>query len=54
MNKQKLIDAAVIVLIALFLLSLSMFGLLESSAKFMLVPILAFYFLGKYVQKKAK
>lgn len=51
MNKRTF-DVLVIVVIAAMLVLLAQFRLLEQSAKFMLVPILAFYFLGQYVQRK--
>jgi hypothetical protein len=42
--KKRTFDIIVIFLIAIFLISLNQFGLLEKSAKFMFIPILAFYF----------
>jgi len=51
MNK-KLFDIFVIIVIGLFLTTLSWLNLLEESAKFMLFPILAFYYIGKYAQRK--
>ena len=47
-------DMIVIVLIAIFLTTLSYLDLLEKSAKFMLIPILAFYYIGQYSVKKFK
>ena len=44
----------IIVIIAVFLLALNFFGLLEKSAKFMLIPILAFYYIGQYSERKFK
>lgn len=46
------INIIVIVVIAIFLISIDMFNLLEKSAKFMLIPILAFYFIGQYSEQK--
>ncbi|MGI6370088.1 MAG: hypothetical protein GX372_03060 [Ignavibacteria bacterium] len=52
--KKKVFDIIVIVVIALFLLTLSGFDLLEKSAKFMFIPILAFYFIGQWTERKSK
>ena len=52
--KKKIFDIIVIVVIALFLLTLSEFDLLEKSAKFMFIPILAFYFIGQWTERKSK
>ena len=56
MNKMKKItfDILVIFLIALFLITLNQFDVLEKSAKFMFIPILAFYYLGQYSGRKFK
>jgi hypothetical protein len=53
MNKR-IFDIIVIVIIVLFLTELAYFDLLEKSAKFMLIPILIFYYLGKYSERKFK
>lgn len=45
-------DFFVILLSALMFSLLALFGLLEKSAKFMLIPILAFYYIGQYAQRK--
>ncbi len=47
-------DIMIILLIALLLIVLNEFELLEKSAKFMAIPILAFYFLGQYAERKFK
>jgi hypothetical protein len=47
-----LFDIIIILIIAAFLLTLSYFDLLEKSAKFMFIPILAFYYLGRFVERK--
>lgn len=50
--KKRTFDIIVIVLIALLLLILNQFDLLEKSAKFMFIPIFAFYYVGQYVERK--
>jgi hypothetical protein len=50
--KKRTFDIIVIVLIAIFLIFLNQFDLLEKSAKFMFIPILAFYYVGQYVERK--
>lgn len=50
--KKGIFDIIVILLITTFLITLSLFDLLEKSAKFMLIPILAFYFIGQYSERK--
>lgn len=50
--KKRTFDIIVIVLIALLLIILNQFDLLEKSAKFMFIPILAFYYVGQYVERK--
>jgi len=50
--KKRTFDIIVILLIAIILTILHQFDLLEKSAKFMLIPILAFYFLGQYAERK--
>jgi len=50
--KNRLIDIIVIIIIAISLMTLESFNLLEKSAKFMLIPILGFYFLGRYVERR--
>jgi len=50
--KRRTINIIVILLIAIFLTIISQLNLLESSAKFMLIPILAFYYIGQYVERK--
>ncbi len=44
----------VIVIIGILLGLLEWFDLLEKSARFMLVPILAFYFVGQYSERRFK
>ncbi len=51
MNKRSF-DIIVIFLIAAFLMTLNQFDLLEKSAKFMLIPILTFYFIGQFAERK--
>lgn len=53
MNKRSF-DIIVITVIAISLVMLNQVDLLEKSAKFMLVPILGFYFLGQYAERKLK
>lgn len=50
--KKRTFDIAVVIFSAVALLTLNHFGLLENMAKFMVVPIVAFYFLGQYTQRK--
>lgn len=50
--KKRTFDILVIVLATVLLIGLNQYGLLEKSAKFMLIPILGYYFLGQYVQRK--
>ena len=52
--KKKHFDIIVILIITVFLVSLEISGLLEESAKFMLVPFLIFYYLGQYSERKFK
>ena len=50
--KKRTFDMIVILLIALFLITLTLFDVLEESAKFMLIPILIFYYIGQYSERK--
>jgi len=50
--KKRTFDIIVILSIAIALTILTQFDLLEKSAKFMLIPILAFYYIGRYVERK--
>jgi len=50
--KKRTFDIIMILLIAILLVTLNQFDLLEKSAKFMLIPILAFYFLGQFAERK--
>jgi hypothetical protein len=50
--KKRTFNVLVILLIALILLTLWQFGLLEKSAKFMVIPMLGFYYLGQYTERK--
>ncbi len=52
--KKLTFDFIVISLIALILIVLNQFDLLEKSAKFMFIPILVFYYIGQYVERKYK
>ncbi len=52
--KKKYFDMIVIIIIGIFLIGLDVFDLLEKSAKFMLIPILAFYYIGQYSERKFK
>jgi uncharacterized alpha/beta hydrolase family protein len=52
--KKTFFDIIVIVLVAVILISLSKFDLLEKSAKFMFIPIIVFYFIGQYSERKFK
>ena len=51
---KRIFDVIIIVLIAAFLLGLSYFDLLEEYAKFMFIPIFAFYLIGQYAERKFK
>lgn len=50
--KIRLFDIIVILLIAGLLLTLNQVDLHEKSARFMFIPILTFYFIGKYSERK--
>jgi hypothetical protein len=50
--KKRIFDIIVIFLIAIFLITLNSFDLLEKSSKFMFIPILAFYFIGQVSERK--
>ncbi len=50
--KKRTFDIIIILLIAITLIILNQFDLLEKSAKFMLIPILAFYYIGQYSERK--
>jgi hypothetical protein len=50
--KKRTFDIIMILLIAILLVTLNQFDLLEKSAKFMLIPILAFYFIGQFAERK--
>lgn len=52
--KKKTFDIIVVLLIALSLIILNQFDLLEKGARFMFIPILAFYFLGQYSERRLK
>jgi len=52
--KKLTFNIVVIVLIAILLIILNQIDLLEKSAKFMFIPIVAFYFLGQYAERKFK
>ncbi len=52
--KKRTIDIIVILLIAIVLVILNQLDLLEKSAKFMFIPILAFYYFGQYAERKFK
>ncbi|MGI6478918.1 MAG: hypothetical protein ACOX0M_05700 [Salinivirgaceae bacterium] len=50
--KKRTFDIIVILVIAVLLLALNQFGLLEKSAKFMFIPILVFYYIGQLAERK--
>jgi len=50
--KIRLFDIIVILGIAGLLITLNQFDLLEKSARFMFIPILTFYFIGRYAERK--
>jgi len=50
--KKRIFDIIVIFVIAIFLITLNYFDLLEKSSKFMFIPILAFYFIGQVSERK--
>jgi len=52
--KKIYFNIIVIITTAVFLSILYFLGLLEKSAKFMLIPILAFYYIGQYSERKFK
>jgi len=50
--KKRTFNIIIIILIAIFLTTLYQFDVLEKSAKFMFIPILAFYYIGQYSERK--
>ena len=50
--KKRTFDIIIILLIAILLVTLNQFELLEKSAKFMFIPVLAFYFIGQFAERK--
>jgi len=52
--RKRTFDVVVIFMIAIFLITLNQFDVLEKTAKFMFIPILAFYFLGQHSERKLK
>jgi di/tricarboxylate transporter len=52
--KKRTFDILVIIFIAIVLSLLYEFNLLDGMANYALIPILAFYFLGQYSQRKFK
>lgn len=50
--KKRTFDIIMILLIAILLVTLNQFDLLEKSAKFMFIPILVFYFIGQFAERK--
>ena len=51
MNKRTF-DMIIIAVIGLFLITLEFFGLTAEASKFMLIPILMFYYIGQYSERK--
>ena len=52
--RSRLIDILVIAVAALLLVLLNEFGVLEQSAKFMFIPFIGFYFLGRWIGSRKK
>jgi len=50
--KKRTFDIIVILFIALALTILNEFSLLDGYSKFALVPLIAFYFIGQYSEKR--
>ncbi len=50
--KKRTFNNIMILLVAILLVMLNQFDLLEKSAKFMLIPILAFYYIGQFAERK--
>jgi len=50
--KKPLFNILVLLIIAIFLILLNEMDLLEKGANFMFIPILAFYFLGQYSERR--
>ncbi|MCF8346493.1 MAG: hypothetical protein K9G38_04710 [Bacteroidales bacterium] len=50
--KRIYFDVIVIVVLTLALVILNQLDLLGQSAKYMFIPVLAFYFLGQYAERK--
>lgn len=51
---KRTFDAIIIFSIGLFLIGLEFFDLTERASKFMLIPILVYYQLGQYSERKYK
>jgi len=49
---KRTFDTIIIVSIALFLIGLEFFDLTEKVSKFMFTPILAYYFIGQYSERR--
>lgn len=52
--KKRYFNLVIIALIAILLGGLELFGLLEQAAKYMLIPILIFYYIGQYSERNFK
>jgi len=51
MNKKNF-DRIVILVFAIIIVALAYFGLLETAAKFMLIPMLIAYYIGQYSERR--
>ncbi|WP_170265066.1 hypothetical protein [Salibacter halophilus] len=50
--KSKYVDVLMILVITVFLIAMNEIGILEKYVEFIIIPMLAVYFVGKYVQRK--
>ncbi len=52
--KKKTIDIVIILSIALLLTLLYYFNLSDNLTKYMFIPLLAYYYIGQYTERKFK
>jgi hypothetical protein len=52
--KKRVFDFIIILIIGLISIGLNKLGQVEENAKFVFLPLLAFYFIGQYVGLKFK
>jgi len=52
--KKRIFDVAIIVFMVVLLLLVNQMDFLEKDARFAVIPFLAFYFFGKYSERKSQ